>query len=244
MEKLFIRILNRTLLVGCVLLLAGAILMAITAGTDYIEGSNPSVDHSDIVVAYVPLPPLPTSPAAPADSSTGQVPPADLALMNQATAGCEAIGRIAKTISLNKLEFHGAGLTTCEKDQVNTAKEFGARAQNYLSVSSSYFATMANDPHVATNYQNLDDDQTKTVVDQLVRDFASKFRAEIDAQNTSNANAQVDASAHRIMSMTYLGIAGSAFLSFLFIAFLIVFLRIEKHLEFMTGRKDANMSQL
>ena len=101
---------------------------------------------------------------------------------------------------------------------------------------------MANDPHVATNYQNLSDDQTKVVVDNITEDFASKFRAEIDAQDLRNPNARVDASAHRIMSLTDFGVAGSAFLAFLFIAFLIVFLRIEKHLEFMTGRKDANVS--
>jgi hypothetical protein len=242
MEKLFIRILNRTLLVGCVLLLTGAVLMAITAGTNYIEGSDPPADHSDIIVTYTLLPPLPTAATATADSSTDQVPPEDLALMNQATAGCEAIGHIAKAISANKLEFHGAGLTTCEKDQVGTAKKFGARAQNYLSASSSYFSAMTSDPHVATNYQNLSDDQTKIVIDNLTEDFASKFQAEIDAQNTKNASAQVNAAAHRVMSMTYISIAGSAFLAFLFIAFLIVFLRIEKHLEFMTVRKDASLS--
>ena len=96
MEKLFIRILNRTLLVGCVLLLTGAVLIAITAGANYIEGSNPPVDHSDIIVAYTLLPPLPASPDASVDSSAGQVSSDDLKLMNQATAGCGAIGRIRK----------------------------------------------------------------------------------------------------------------------------------------------------
>jgi hypothetical protein len=242
MEKLFIKILNRTLLVGCVLLLASAVLMAITAAANYLEGSTPPVDHSDVMVTYSLLPPLPPAAAAAANSSTGQVAPEDLQLMEQATRGCQAIGRIAKTISANKLDLQGAGLTTCERDQLNQAKEFGDRPGNYLTVFSSYFDSMANDPHVATNYQNLSDDQTRAFVDDLAKDFASKFRAEIEAQNSKNAAAQVDATAHRIMSMTYLGIAGSAFLAFLFIAFLIVFLRIEKHLEVMSEQSDVQFN--
>jgi hypothetical protein len=244
MEKLFIKILNRTLLVGCVLLLAGAILMAITAGSNYLEGVTPAADHSDVSVSYVPLPPVPQAASAPADTAAGQVSPADLNLMKQATPGCEAIGRIALAVSASKLDLHGAGLTTCEKAQMNAAKEFGGRAPNYMSSFTGYFDSMANDAHVATNYQNLPDDQVRAFVDNIISDFATKFRAEIAAQNSRNMDAQVSASAHRVIAVTYLGIAGTAFLAFLFIAFLIVFLRIEKHLETMSARNDAAAGSL
>ena len=245
MEKLFIQILNRTLLVGCVVLLAGAILVAIGAGVTFLKGLNPRADHSDVMVAYAPLPPLPPATADPAESSSSQLSPEDLSLMNLATRGCEAIGHMAKAISVNKLDLHGAGLTTCEKDQVNAAKEFGDKAQNYLSVFSSYFDSMVNDAHVTTNYQNLSDDQTRALVDEVAKNFALKYKNEIDAQNARNAAAQFDAAADRLMSATLLGIAGAAFLAFLFIAFLIVFLRIEKHLDIMSAQSDnaARLSQ-
>jgi hypothetical protein len=77
----------------------------------------------------------------------------------------------------------------------------------------------------------LSDDQTKAAVDAIVNDFAAKFRTAIETQNSRNQDAQASAIAHRIRSMTELAAAGIAFLVFLFIAFLIVFLRIEKHLD-------------
>src|SRR5579863_885998 len=235
MEKLFIQILNRALLVGCLMLLATAVLMAITAGANFIEGGTPRPDHSDVLVTHAVLPPLPPEASPSPNTSSDQMSPADLKLMALATRGCQAIGRIARTVSVNKLDLLGAGLTTCEKDQVDQAKGFGDRAENYLAVFSNYFDSMANDPHVATNYQNLSDDQTKALVDDISKDYASKFQAEIEAQNMRNAAAEVDAANHRVMSATYLGIAGGAFLAFLFIAFLIVFLRIEKHLNIMSA---------
>jgi hypothetical protein len=76
-------------------------------------------------------------------------------------------------------------------------------------------------------------------VDAVVGGFAAKFRAAIEAQNAKNRDEQADAIAHRILSMTLLGAAGAAFLAFLFIAFLIVFLRIEKHLEVMSGMNSG-----
>jgi len=45
------RILNRTLLVGCVLLLTGAVLMTMLAGFNFLAGSNPAADQSAIEVA-------------------------------------------------------------------------------------------------------------------------------------------------------------------------------------------------
>jgi hypothetical protein len=241
MEKLLIRILNRALLVGCVVLLAGAVLMAVIAGINFLAAGHPAADHSDIAIAYVPLPPLPppSTATAPNENSTDRLSPEDIQLMRTATPGCQALGRFASTISSNRLEFHGSGLTTCERAQLKTAKEFGDRAVNYLTASLSYFAALANDPHVGANYQNLTDDQAKAVVDGISSDFAEKFRGEIEAQNSRNVAAQVDATARRIMFMTLFGAAGAAFFAFLFIAFLIVFLRIEKHLETISTQTDG-----
>lgn len=237
-EKLFIRILNRSLLVGCVLLLAGALLVGLLAGINFLASINPTVDRSDILIAYIPLPPvLPSAESSATDgNSTGRTSPEDLKLMRMATPGCQALGKFASIITNQRLDFRGSGLTVCERAQLQTAKSFGDKAVDYLSVFSGYMEQLARDPHVATNYRSLTDDEAKAAVDVAVNDFASKFKAAIEAQNSRNLEAQAAAISHRIWSVTLLGVAGAAFLAFLFIAFLIVFLRIEKHLEIMSAQ--------
>ncbi len=236
MEKLFIRILNRSLLIGCLLLLAGALFTAMLAGINFLASSNPTFDHGDIVVSYTPLPPvLPSAGGSSAEgNANNRLSPEDIKLMQVATPGCEALGKFAATLTDKRLDFRGSGLTVCESAQLETAKTFSDKALNYLTDFSSYTQQLANDPHVATNYGSLSDDQAKTAVDAVVNDFAAKFRAAIEAQNSRNQDAQASAIAHRIQSMTELVAAGIAFLAFLFIAFLIVFLRIEKHLDTMS----------
>jgi len=240
-EKLFIRILNRSLLVGCVLLLASALLIAFLAAIHFFASSNPIVDHSDIVVTYVPLPPVVpnATDAAAGGNSTDRISTEDMELMQIATPGCEALSKFAYIITDKRLDFHGNGLTVCESAQLQMAKGFGDKAVNYLDDFSSYAEQLASDPHVATNYRGLTDDQAKAAVDAAIGDFAAKFRTAIEAQSAKNQNAQSDAIAHRIRSMALLGAAGAAFLTFLFIAFLIVFLRIEKHLEVISTRSPA-----
>jgi hypothetical protein len=240
-EKLFIRILNRSLLVGCILLLAGALLVGVLAGINFIASMNPAVDHNEIVITYIPLPPvLPnTTSAAEEGNSAGRISQEDVKLMRMATPGCQALGKFASIITNQRLDFRGGGLTVCERAQLQMAKSFGDKAMNYLSVFSAYMDQLARDPHVAANYGSVSDDDAKAAVDVAVNDFASKFKAAIGSQNTKNLDAQADAIAHRIRSFTLLGVAGAAFLSFLFIAFLIVFLRIEKHLELMSGQSRA-----
>jgi hypothetical protein len=236
MEKLFIRILNRSLLVGCLVLLAATLCTALLAGINFLASSNPTIDHGDIVVSYTLLPPV--LPNAGGNSAGGnansRISPENMKLMQVATPGCEALGKFAATITDKRLDFRGSGLTVCESAQLETAKTFGDKALNYLMGFSSYTQQLANDPHVATNYGSLSDDQAKAAVDAVVSDFAAKFRAAIDAQNSKNLDAQASAIAHRIQSMTELAAAGAAFLAFLFVAFLIVFLRIEKHLDTMS----------
>jgi len=80
------------------------------------------------------------------------------------------------------LDFRGGGLTMCERAQLDAAKSFGDKAINYLAVFSGYAEQLARDPHVATNYGSVTDDEAKAAVTAVVNDLASKFRAEIDAQ--------------------------------------------------------------
>lgn len=242
MEKLFIRILNRSLLAGCILLLGSAVLVALLAVFNFLESRNPNIDNSELVVTYVPLPPvLPSAPTSNAeDNLTGRFSQEDVKLMRIATPGCLALGKFASTITDKRLDFHGGGLTICERAQLETAKSFGDKAVNYLTQFSNYTQQLSNDPHVATNYGSLSDDQAKTAVDGIVGDFAAKFRAAIEAQNSKNSDARADAATHRILSVTLLAAAGTAFVTFLFIAFLIVFLRIEKHLEIMSAQRPMN----
>lgn len=234
MEKLFISILNRTLLLGCVLLLASAVTIAIVAGVNFLNGRNPDIDKGYVNVAYVPLTPLTPGEAAPgtAEDLTDRPSQEDIKLRAQATPGCQALGRVATTITNKRLDIRGSGLTACEKTLAETAKEFDAKAANYLSEAAGYFNQLANDPHLATRYPDAGgDDQARQILEGLSRDFESKFQAQVNAQDAKNTAAIAEASEERLAGMTFLTVAGIAFLGFLCIAFLIVFLRIEKHLE-------------
>jgi hypothetical protein len=147
-EKLFIRLLNRSLLVGCVLLLAGALIVALLAGVSFLAGSNPAVDQSDIVVTYVALSPvLPNATSTAAEgNSTDRISPEDMKLMQIATPGCQALGKFASTITDKRLDFRGSGLTVCENAQLQAAKSFGDKAVNYLTDFSGYARQVASDP--------------------------------------------------------------------------------------------------
>ena len=237
MEKLFISILNRALLLGCVLLLACAVIVGLLAGITFLISKNPTIDKGFVTVAYVPLTPLTPNEAAPGTSEdlTDRPTQEDLKLRGLATSSCESLGHISATISNKRLDMHGAGLTACEKAQAVLAKQFGTKAENYLNESATYFTQLANDPHLATRYPDTgSNEQTRQTMDEFVRDFGEKFQAQVSAQDTKNETAATDALTQRLASMTYLIIAGAAFLGFLYIAFLIVFLRIEKHLEKMS----------
>ena len=237
MEKLFIAILNRSLLSGCMLLLAAAAIAALLAGVNYLNAKNPAVDNGYINVAYVPLTPLTASEAAPGTPEDLSRPsPEDIRLREQATPSCQALGRVAAAISNKRLDLHGDGLIACEKVQAATAKGFGDKAGNYLTEAAGYFGQLANDPHLAARYPDTsNDDQTRLTLDQLARDFEAKFQAQVGAQETKNQAALAEAAGQRLAATTYLMAAGAAFLGFLYIAFLMVFLRIEKHLDKMSA---------
>ena len=238
MEKLFISILNRTLLLGCLILLAVAVIVAIGAGINFLNAGNPSINKGDVNIAYVPLAPLTPGEAAPgtAEDMSNRPTQEDIKLREQATPSCQALGRIAATISSKRLDYHGEGLTNCEKAEVEVAKGFGEKATNFLIEAGSYFNDLANDPHLAVRFPDTGrDDQTRLILDDMSKDFESKFQEQVGAQNAKNEAAIVEASSRRLVGMTLLTVAGAAFLGFLYIAFLIVFLRIEKHLEKMSG---------
>ena len=237
MEKLFISILNRTLLLGCVLLLAGAVIFGLVAAVNFLNSKNPEIDKGYVSVAYVPLTPLTPNEAAPGtrEALSDHPTPEELRLRAEATQSCQALGRISATISNKRLDIKGAGLTACEKTRAAAAEEFGAKADNYLSASASYFNELAGDPHLATRYPDTgSDEQARQTIDEMVGDFTDKFREQVNAQDTRNEAAAAGASAERLASGAYLTVAGAAFLGFLYIAFLIVVLRIEKHLERMS----------
>jgi len=245
MEKLFISILNRTLLFGCVLLLACAVIVAILAGSTFLNSQSPGIDKGFVSVAYVPLTPLTPNEAAPGTSEVLADRPTqeDLKLRELATPSCQALGHISATISNRRLDMHGAGLTACEKAQAIIATQFGGRAENYLTESATYLTQLASDPHLATRYPDTgSDEQTRQTMDEMVRDFGEKFQAQVNAQDTKNEAAAANALTQRLASMTYLTVAGAAFLGFLYIAFLIVFLRIEKHLEKMSEARPVRGS--
>lgn len=237
MEKLFISILNRTLLLGCVFLLACAVVIALLAGITFLNSKNPAIDKGYVSVAYMPLTPLTPNEAAPGTSEdlTDRPTQEDLKLRALATPSCQSLGHISAAISNKRLDMHAAGLTACEKAQAIVATQFGAKAENYLNESATYFTQLAGDPHLATRYPDSGgDEQTRQTIDEMVRDFGDKFQAQVNVQDTKNQAAAADALTQRLASMTYLTVAGAAFLGFLSIAFLIVFLRIEKHLEKMS----------
>ena len=246
MEWLSNTILNRLLLLGCFLLLASSIVAALIAGIYFLNAASPAVDNGYVSVAYVPLTPLApdeVAPGTPRDFND-RPSPEDVGLREQAIQGCQSLGRIASAISDKRLDLHGSGLINCEKVQAATAKEFGPRAINYLSESASYFSQLASDPHLAMRYPDTsNDDQTRQILDDMARGFTSKFQAQIRAQSTKNNAALADATKAGSAAMTAISIAGIIFLGFVCIAFLIVLLRIEKHLKKLCEPEPSALEQ-
>jgi hypothetical protein len=233
LERRFFQILDRALLGACALLLVGTLTLVGIATVKLVLANFPGLDHSYVSVPYTPLKPI--SPQKPA-VATNQQPPdtltaTDLQLLDLAAPGCQAIGRFASTISNGKLFIHGAGLTVCEKAQLETAKKFGDRATNFLSEFSSYFTQLSNDPHIAARYLYETDDQKREVVAGVIKDFTSKFQAKISAQNARNNTALQEASAQHLGSMNYFILTCVAYLAFLTVAFLIALLRVQRHLQ-------------
>lgn len=242
LEAKFNKILDRTLLATCALLLTGAVIIAASAGVKFVVASNPSVDRGYISVPYEPLLTLVSQGPVSASSEelTDNLSANDLKLMSVATPGCQAIGRFASAISGGRLYIFGTGLSVCEKAQLKRAKKFGERAANYLTEFSSYFSQLSSDPHAVDRYRNVKDSQVRNVVVGLVTDFASKFQRKIDAQYSNNRSVEAEASVQRASAVTYLGVAGAAFVAFLSLAFLIIFMRIEKYLEKISGKSEQD----
>lgn len=238
MERRFLKILDRSLLGACALLLAGALIIAAIGGVNFIAAMYPGLDQSYISVPYTPFQAVTSPGSAPAASedAADHLSAVDLKLMDLATPGCQAIGRFASAISNGKLFIHGAGLTVCERAQLSAAKKFGNRAVNYLNEFSSYFTQLSTDPHATTQYLYVSDDQKREAVADVVKGFTSKFRAKIDAQNSKNREAIANASNQHVTSLGYFVAAGACLLAFFTTAFLAVFLRVETHLGRFAGK--------
>jgi len=245
-DNLFFSFLNRSLLISCALLLASSIIVGAIAGVLFLTAMNPPVSNGYVSVPYAPLTPLtlneiaPGIPRDPGDQL--QLPPEDIKLGDLASQSCQALSQVAKGISNNRTDLHGVGLAICKSGLISAAKEFGSKAANYLVESAAYFSQLANDSHLAARYpDSSSDEQTRQILDDMAQDFKSKFQVRLAEQEAGDQSALGNASTERTVAATAISVAGAAFVGFIGLAMLIVFLRIEKHLQ-KIGEPSSPMS--
>lgn len=225
MEATFVKILNRSLVIlgFCTLLLS--VLAAVFAGVMLLPSLFGPQETQPIVVTYRPLSEV--SGKASSGSANSSNTPASSA-SKEAIASCEARDTFVKRVTKNDLHID---VNKCAEGQDEHAREvFVVRAENYLDQKSKYYVALASDPQTTSKYQSSEVDEVNGYLEAIDKEFDDSFSAlaHRDDERVTDANAKSilrSSTGHILM-----GVAAASFVAFLVIAFLLVAIRIEKHL--------------
>jgi hypothetical protein len=228
MEKLFVGILNITLLVvGFIALLvaAGATAFAIFALAPSLFANTSS---SNVSIHYAPVSEVSgtvsSAPGGDGSLSTTASPDIDKGAADVCKARSDFVDRVSNSqLSLDS----GQCKTAVANDAEST---WDSRALNFLRQSASYWHALLSDPQLQTKYSEQGKSSIDGYLDKIDAEIADKFAKEVSKDEKRKEAAEATVLAGRGAALVLAGVAASAFMSFLFIAFLIVATRIEKHL--------------
>jgi hypothetical protein len=152
MEKTFIRILNKTLLIGCLILLSGAILLAALSAYNF---SMSFPDNSPQKAITVPITTITQARGAVQqaalnnNASNPGAPQIDPQLLTTAHQLCAARSRFVIAVTNGGLSIKD--LSACAQGAAQDATTaFGNRASNVLAEETRHFQVLADDPGAKT----------------------------------------------------------------------------------------------
>ena len=231
MEALFVKILNSTLLFfafSCLLLAGGAVLiLGFNVGTAFFANTsteNVSVEYQPAnVVSAEGSGSLEATPSRHSEDSE---------LLKAARESCNATNALIEFISKNQLGL--ANSDKCISDELNSiALQYSDRSQNYFTERVRYMKAVLADSQARAVFNIAPgadvNDETNKYVNDINSRFDDKFRAAAtvdDARKAREFGASMQAKAATIVLASA---AATAFFAFLIIAFLLVAVRLEKH---------------
>lgn len=222
MENLFVRILNVTLLAAGFLALCAAIISALVAVVSYSGAWTANTSPQSVEVAYQPISVVGGSASLPTGSA--MITPLDPV----ADSFCRTRNSLYSHLSSGK--FRAAD--DCKARIIAVAQQFaGERAKNFLEQFTTYLQKAASDAQLSTKYPPTDSSET---LDSYEQQIEQPFRDKFSTAATTDDQRRVGEEAKMASASARAWFAGTAavstFMSFLIIAFLIVAIRIEKHI--------------
>lgn len=223
MEKLFVRILNVALLIaGFVALLGTVGALALLCLNGY-PALFSETGNRQLAVHYRPLS---TVSAVTTVEGAAVTQSGDQNLKRAAEQACNAENRMALLLSNNALM---RTVSSCVSNYLNGV--VFDREVNQLEQLAGYMDAAHVDPQIKSKYPPTGDKETLgKYLAELEASFNTEFAKAADADDARKAKAATEAAEARAVAAIWGATAVSMFISFLFVAFLIVAIRIEKHL--------------
>jgi len=159
----------------------------------------------------------------------------DPSLKSAASAACNSANKMVGFLSDGKLEWT---VSNCVSGYVNG--DVSDRTINQLNQLSAYMDAARADPQMRSKYPpTADKDTVGRYVGEIEDNFNSEFSKAAAVDDERKAKAVTEANEARASATVWGAFAISMFGSFLFIAFLIVAIRIEKHLGNVVQKMPA-----
>lgn len=238
MENAFIGILNRSLLTLCFVFLVGAAGLAALAIYNYSKSFDPIPPPQLVTVPIVTF-----SEASRIRAANANATNAESALNSgdplgaSATDLCNSKNHFLSVITNNHLSI--ANPSGCQNAYEVAARSYGGRAWNYLVELKRHYDAQAADSKAPGLLSSATSDQMDRALGGLEGRFNQNFTRAVNASEAATAARYAEAASHKAIGLWLIGAAGSGFFAFLVVAFLMVFLRIEKHLEKISEARVA-----
>jgi hypothetical protein len=231
MERFFIRILNVALVVAAfvsLVVVCGAVgILSLYASKAFFSDTS----NRHVSIQYQPS----NVVSAQAVGSLGAGSPSTSetnSLTAAAQATCNASDELFKFISNNQ---YGADYTKCVTMHIDVASvRYGDRAENFLTERTAYIKSLLLDPQALAMFNIPAGSDVKASTAKYIDDFETSFEqkflaavASDDARKARESAASMDAKA---TALVLASVSATAFIAFLIIAFLLVAVRVEKHL--------------
>jgi hypothetical protein len=237
MENRFIKILNSTLvaLAFVALLVTGAALLFITL--DARQAFFAQTSDQPISVTYQPVNIVSAQASGSLQGST--TPQTNDPTAAAAKKYCEALDTLYRFVSKDQFALNDK--SKCETAILEQARsEFGDRAENFLSDEADYIRAVLNDDQSRARF-NIPDgadlsSETDKYVDEVTTKFGQEFHAAVARDDERKATELAASIRAKTAEIALGGLAIGAFFSFLIIAFLLVAVRLERHVGVISSK--------
>ncbi len=229
MERLFVRILNLSLVILGFVTLAGTVVILILLALTAAPLMSANTQAHQLHVAYVPLSQVSGSTPSSNDLLSSPASSEFPTYLTRICAAREALVRI-----LSKGQLH----VDQQNCRAEVAAEYsGDRQQNYFTQETRYLEAAAKDPQLTIKYPPSADKLTiLREVSKIQEAFTKKFDAQAQADDARLQNENARIMLGKAYATTLVTAALATFLAFLIIAFLIVAIRIEKHIGTISNK--------